>query len=305
MVSWGTTTNVWFPTQARSVIFRESPPISLGALGGYIVEAGLSAAGAALGWLERVTGRPRELLLTQAAASPPGANGVVALPWLHGARAPWWQPDAHAAFAGLTSASGPGELARAVVESVAFDVDRCLELVAPGATELAVAGGGVKSQLWREVLAATTGRPLVRRAVHDAASVGARLLVGAATGSPVELDQINPVVVREEPDADLCDRYRGSRQDSDRFARAMLDLTSSWVGNQEGRQLAPGDVHVGPTPHEQKYRVGTQATLDGFVYLEQVLRPRRSAIRCQRSSTIVPGLPTPPLDLRLPDTQAA
>ena len=143
--------------------------MSRGALGGFLVEAGLSASGAALEWLERITGRPTEVLLTQAAASPPGANGVLALPWLQGARAPWWQPDAHAAFAGLTGASGPGELARAVVESVAYDVTRCLELIAPGATDLVVAGGGAKSQLWRDVLAATTGRSLVRRAVDDAA----------------------------------------------------------------------------------------------------------------------------------------
>jgi xylulokinase len=224
MVSWGTTANVSVPHAGPIGALPGVAAVSIGALDGFIVEAGLSAAGAALEWLERLTGRPTEVLLTQAAASPAGANGVVALPWLHGARAPWWQPDAHAAFAGLTPASGPGELARAVVESVAYDVDRCLDLVAPGATELAVAGGGVKSQLWRDVLAAVSGRPLVRRSVDDAASVGARVLVGEAIGSPVDLDVVNPAIASEEPDPDLRDRYRAARQDSDTFARAILDL---------------------------------------------------------------------------------
>ena len=107
---------------------------------------------------------------------------------------------------------------------MAHDVQRCLELIAPDATELVLAGGGAKSQLWRDVLAATTGRPLVRRAVDDAASAGARVVVGAATGAPVDLELVNPVVARDEPDPDLCDRYRDARRASDAFARAMLDL---------------------------------------------------------------------------------
>ena len=69
---------------------------------------------------------------------------MLALPWLHGARAPWWQPDAHCAFAGVTSATGPGELTRAVVESIAYDVARCIELIAPTATEVVLAGGGAQ-----------------------------------------------------------------------------------------------------------------------------------------------------------------
>jgi xylulokinase len=226
MVSWGTTTNVSIPHPGPVGVLPTVAAASRGALTGFLLEAGLSASGAALDWLERLTGRPPEVLLTEAAASPPGANGVVALPWLHGARAPWWQPDAHAAFAGLTSAHGPGELTRALVESVAYDVARCLELIGRGATALVIAGGGAKGMLWRDVLAATTQMPLVRREIDDAASVGARIVVGVATGQPVDLDVLNPVVNRVEPDPELVDRYEEARQDSDAFARAVLALTA-------------------------------------------------------------------------------
>ena len=225
MVSWGTTTNVSVPHSGPIGVLPRVAAVSLGALGGYLVEAGLSASGAALDWLERITGRPTEVLLTEAAGSPPGANGVLALPWLHGARAPWWQPDAHAVFAGLTAATGPGELARAVVEAVAFDVTRCLALVAPAASELVLAGGGAQSQLWRDVLAAATGRPLTRRAVDDAASVGARCIAGEAVGETVDLEALNPVVARDAPDPDLRDRYAEVRGESDALAGAVLDLT--------------------------------------------------------------------------------
>jgi len=226
MVSWGTTTNVSIPHPGPSGALPTVAAASRGLFGGFLVEAGLSASGAALTWLERLTGRPVEVLLTEAAGSPPGANGVVALPWLHGARAPWWQPDAHAAFAGLTSAHGPGELARAVVEAVAFDVARCLELIAPGARQLVMAGGGAKGMLWRDVLAATTGFPLVRRAVDDAASVGARVVVGEALGAPVDIDVVNPVLATVDPDPELIDRYDEARRDSDALARAVLELTN-------------------------------------------------------------------------------
>ena len=80
--------------------------------------------------------------------------------------------------------------------------------------------------LWRDVLAATTEMPLVRREIDDAASVGARIVVGVATGSPVDLEVLNPVVNRVEPDPELVDRYEEARQDSDAFARAVLALTA-------------------------------------------------------------------------------
>ena len=78
--------------------------------------------------------------------------------------------------------------------------------------------------LWREILAATTDLPLVRRAVDDAASVGARVVVGAALDAPVDLDVVNPVIATAEPDPELVERYEEAREDSDALARAILDL---------------------------------------------------------------------------------
>jgi xylulokinase len=222
MVSWGTTTNVSVPLAVDAAALPTMAAVSFGALGGYVLEAGLSASGAALAWLASLTRRPYGELLEGAAHVPPGADGLVALPWLHGARAPWWRPEARAAFTGLSGGHGPAELARAVVEAVALDVARCLELVAPEARELALAGGGAESALWREVLAAVTARPLARRRLDEAASVGARIVVGAALGEPVALDAVNPVVERMEPDAGLVERYREVRVISDAAAAAVL-----------------------------------------------------------------------------------
>ena len=129
MVSWGTTANVSVP-----VLHRLEPPPSVivtrGALGGWLLEGGLSAAGSLVDWLARLAGTDAESLMGLARSSPAGARGVIALPWLGGARAPWWRDTARGAVMGLSFDHDIGDMARAVVESVAWDVRRCLESVA-------------------------------------------------------------------------------------------------------------------------------------------------------------------------------
>jgi xylulokinase len=222
MLSWGTTANVSVPHPGPVEALPTAAAVSRGATAGFVVEAGLSAAGAAVAWLASLTGRSHDDLIAAAASVVPGAGGVVALPWFAGARGPWWRADVHAAFIGLTDAHGPAELARAVIEGVAFDVARGLELIAPERAEIAMAGAGAGWELWRRVVAATARLPVVRRAVDDAASVGARLIVAAARGEQLDVDAVNPVIEREPPDADLVETYRSVRAASDAAANAVL-----------------------------------------------------------------------------------
>jgi xylulokinase len=222
MVSWGTTANVSVPHPGPITALPRVAAVSRGAEGASVVEAGLSAAGAALAWLASLTGRSHDDLLADAATVAPGSGGVVVLPWFAGARGPWWRADAHAAFVGVTDAHGAAELTRGIVEGIAFDVARCLELIAPERAELALAGAGAGQDLWRSVLAAVTGLPVVRRAVDDAASVGARLIVARALGEPFDVDTASPVVEREQPDPWLVDAYRPVRAASDAAAAAVL-----------------------------------------------------------------------------------
>jgi xylulokinase len=222
MVSWGTTANVSIPHPGPVGALPRIAQVSRGALGGFVVEAGLSAAGAAIAWLGSLTGRSHDDLLAMAAEVPPGARGCIALPWLAGARAPWWQAGAHAAFVGITEAHGPAELARAMVEGVAFDVARCIELIAPDAELLALAGGGTAHDVWREVVSGVTGLPVVRRSIDDAGSVGARLVVGAAENDAISVDDLSPALEREEGGRGLVSIYSELRGLADDTAKSVL-----------------------------------------------------------------------------------
>jgi sugar (pentulose or hexulose) kinase len=228
MVSWGTTTNVSVPHPGPAAALPRSAAVSRGALEGFVVEAGLSASGSALAWLARVAGRDHDDLLALAAAgSEPGARGVVALPWLNGARAPFWRADAHAAFLGLSSAHDVADLSRAVVEAVACDVARCVELLASDARAIALAGGGTADDLWRATVTAATACDATRRRHDESASVGARVIVAAALEEALELDDFNPVRDVTAPEPSLVDELARVRSRSDRAADAVLDLDLS------------------------------------------------------------------------------
>ena len=68
-----------------------------------------------------------EALLEEAGATPPGADGVVFLPYLAGERSPLWDPSARGAFVGLTLGHGRGHLTRAILEASAFAIRHVAE----------------------------------------------------------------------------------------------------------------------------------------------------------------------------------
>lgn len=82
----------------------------------------MQAAGGARDWLLRILGDEDNELTDAAAEVPPGSQGLLFLPYLLGERSPHWNPRARAAFVGLAMPHGRAELARAVLEGVAFNL---------------------------------------------------------------------------------------------------------------------------------------------------------------------------------------
>jgi sugar (pentulose or hexulose) kinase len=237
MVSWGTTANVSVPVHERPVPSPAGAVVTRGANDGWLLEGGLSAAGSFLAWLGRLLDRPVDELAMRAAQSPPGARGVTAVPWLDGARAPWWRDDARAAFVGLGAAHGMDDLSRAVIESVAWDVLRCMEVVTSGrlggstAQGVTLGGAGTGLPLWVDVLTSILGIPAVRHRSGEAASAGAALLAGRALGMELTLDQLDPVEAVITPDPSIVEIYRRMRPSVELVATAVLSATAdlSWL----------------------------------------------------------------------------
>ena len=156
----------------------------------------LSAAGS-LRWYRDALGGPAraqaaatgadvyDLLTAEAATAPPGAEGLLFLPYLMGERTPYPDPDARGVFFGLTLRHGAPHLVRAVLEGVAYGLRDSLELMrAQGLqiTQVRAAGGGAASPLWRQILADVFDSEIVLTNVTEGAPFGAALLAGVGAG---------------------------------------------------------------------------------------------------------------------------
>jgi xylulokinase len=150
-------------------------------------------AGGSYDWLERLLrgdGDEKHKLhreLDAAAATvPPGSRGLIYLPHLIGERTPRWNPLARGAFIGLTMSHGRAEMARAVLEGVAYNLKAGLDAFqaqGTGIKAMRLIGGGARSPLWRQILADVYGLPILRPALlSEATALGAAIAGGVGAG---------------------------------------------------------------------------------------------------------------------------
>ncbi|HEV2237444.1 MAG TPA: xylulokinase [Ktedonobacterales bacterium] len=142
------------------------------------------AAGHTLAWLAAVAGAEVATLLAEASAVAPGANGLLCIPSLLGARGAT-AGGARAAFLGLTAAHRRAHLARAAVEGVAFALRERLEAMREmgvAAERVLLAGAPAATALWPRVLADVLALPVVPVPVAHASALGAARLAARALG---------------------------------------------------------------------------------------------------------------------------
>lgn len=155
----------------------------------YLLGAMLSA-GLSLRWFRNLLGEENDptaydKLAALAVDVPPGADGLLFLPYLIGERAPLMDPLARGSFVGLTLRHERGHLARAIMEGVAFALRQIVEVMvtlnAPLAQILA-SGNGLASPIWRQIVADVLNRPLYLSVGGERAGIGAALIAGIGTG---------------------------------------------------------------------------------------------------------------------------
>jgi xylulokinase len=156
--------------------------------GRFSVGAAMAATGRALDWYRDqvlVDSVAIDTMLAEAAATPPGADGLVFLPYLAGERSPIWDPEARGVLAGLTLGHGRAHISRAIVEASALAIRHVAEpMLAAGVrvNEMRVCGGPARSRFWNGVKADVTGFPVAVPAVLETAVLGAAILGAVGIG---------------------------------------------------------------------------------------------------------------------------
>ncbi len=160
------------------------------------------SAGGSLAWWSETTGRGFDDLVEAASGAPPGAEGLLFLPYLSGERTPHLDPQARGAFFGLTARHGLGHMTRAVMEGVVFSLRDSLEIMRSldvPMDEIRATGGGARSPLWRQLQADVYGAPIRRTTADEGPAHGAALLAGVASGTYADVGEAASVVeLREE-----------------------------------------------------------------------------------------------------------
>ena len=122
------------------------------------------------------------------AAVPPDGHGLTALPFLAGERSPGWQDDARGLIGGVRLGTTAAEIARALMEAVAYRLalihERLAPLARPGHALVASGGALLHSDAWIQIVADALGVPLAISPEEEASSRGAALLALAQLGVP-------------------------------------------------------------------------------------------------------------------------
>ena len=138
----------------------------------------MACSGALLNWFVRELGggRDHKALDALAAATPPGADGLVCLPYFLGEKTPIHDPDARGVFMGLTLSHTAGHLWRALLEAVGFGfrhhIEVARELGYP-VTRVLASDGGAASRVWMQAVADILQMPVQLLAGHPGSCLGA------------------------------------------------------------------------------------------------------------------------------------
>jgi xylulokinase len=194
--------------------------------GRYSIDGGMSTTGALTRWFrdnlggeemaaEAAGGPNAYVALAEAAGQiPPGAAGVICLPYFAGERTPLNDPDARGVYAGLTLSHTKAHLYRASLEGTAYGVRHNLETMSAMGVpprRLVAVGGGAKNPLWLQIVSDVSGLPQDVPERTIGASYGDAFMAGLATGmvsgpEALQRDWVR-LAMQHQPNVDLRPAY--------------------------------------------------------------------------------------------------
>jgi len=198
----------------------------------YALEGSVFIGGAVVQWLRDGLGVIRQSSDVEALArSVADSGGVYLVPAFAGLGAPHWDPYARGTIVGITRGTTAGHIARAAVESIAFQVADLLEAVRDDTgtelTELRVDGGAAANDALLQFQADLLGVAVVRPQVTETTALGAAYLAGLAVGFWESIDALSRhwrVDRRFEPSRPLSDSARRRAE-----WREALSRSKGWM----------------------------------------------------------------------------
>jgi xylulokinase len=159
-------------------------------------------AGLSLQWFRNqlAPGVNYDALMSEAAKSPAGADGLYWLPYLMGERTPHLDATIRGGWIGLTARHTRADLIRSLIEGVCYSQRDGLDIIEGLGISVASArasGGGANSPFWRQLLADILGKRVVTLASQEGSAYGAALLALVGTGEYGSVPEVCGAVIRE------------------------------------------------------------------------------------------------------------
>lgn len=169
--------------------------------GQWVLEAFVPTVGASVKWLRNTLydKSTYEELNQQAVKSPIGSNGLLYFPHLAGTGSPRWKSDTYGMYYGISLSTKSDDFVRANFEGIAYQIKENIEWIKKlglKIRELAVFGGGSRSNVWCDIIANTTGIKVSSYFAPDIAILGAGKL--AALGCGVDIHEFGRVTLDEK-----------------------------------------------------------------------------------------------------------
>jgi glycerol kinase len=163
----------------------------------FALEGSVFIGGAVVQWLrDGLQAIPGSAAVENLAESVPDSGGVMFVPAFTGLGAPYWKPDARGAILGLSRGTTVAHIARAALESIAFQSAALLQAMSRdladshGVTELRVDGGACANNLLMQFQADLLGIPVVRPKVIETTALGAACLAGLSCGVYAGIEEL-------------------------------------------------------------------------------------------------------------------
>lgn len=152
----------------------------------YLLETALMGGGFTLSWFQENFAHPEIDYERVAYDIPPGSQGLILVPYWNSVLSPYWDAAASGIIVGWRGIHTPAHLYRSILEGVAFEqrlATTCVEI----ATDIKVkryivTGGGAQSELWCQIIADVSGKPVDRATTKETAALGAGILAAYAIG---------------------------------------------------------------------------------------------------------------------------